>query len=69
MIEALKSGIFRSAVVHAGLGTDFLLGVDPGIYRHEGAKKMIEVLSAVGAIGLFFVIGSLIIIILWELWK
>lgn len=56
-------------MVHAGLGTDFLLGVDPGIYRHEGAKKMIEVLSAVGAIGLFFVIGSLIIIILWELWK
>lgn len=30
---------------------------------------MIEVLSAVGAVGLFFVIGSLIIIILWEIWK
>ena len=30
---------------------------------------MIEVLSAVGAIGLFFIIGSLILITLWSLWK
>ena len=30
---------------------------------------MIEVISAVGVIGLFFIIGSLILITLWSLWK
>lgn len=30
---------------------------------------MIEAISAVGAIGLFFIIGSLILITLWSLWK
>lgn len=30
---------------------------------------MIEELAAVGAVGLFFIVGSLIIIFLWELWK
>ena len=30
---------------------------------------MIEVISAVGAVGLFFLVGSLILITLWGLWK
>jgi len=30
---------------------------------------MIEELAAVGAVGLYFIIGSLILIILWEIFK
>ena len=30
---------------------------------------MIEIIAGVGAIGLFMIIGSLLLIILWELFK
>lgn len=30
---------------------------------------MTEELAAVGAVALFFIVGNLIIIFLWELWK